>query len=85
MAGNMNPAQAWATLKDALADRPTDDGDALLRGKPPCQPHCDSDTSALMGFSSTCYYFGESLSDELAKSGPPPPIVRPLDQNTFRL
>ncbi len=74
MAGNMNPAQAWATLKDALADRPTDDGDALLRGKPPCQPHCDSDTSKLMGFSSTCYYFGESLSDELAKAGPPPPI-----------
>ncbi len=59
MAGNMNPFQAWATLKDALADRHTDG---------------DSDSSKLMGFSSTCYYFGESLSDQLAKSGPPPPI-----------
>ena len=37
----------------------------------------DPDNSMMMQFSSTCYYFGESLSDELAKSsadGAAPPI-----------
>eukprot|EP00729_Bicosta_minor_P010417 gene10417-25194_t len=37
----------------------------------------DSDKSAFGGFSSTCYYYGESLSDELAKTsadGKAPPI-----------
>jgi len=36
----------------------------------------ESDKSLFMQFSATCYYFGESLSDELAKvnGGIPPPI-----------
>lgn len=34
----------------------------------------DQDSSLFMQFSSTCYYFGESLTEELAKSGPAPPI-----------
>ena len=76
MAGNMNPFQPWATLKAALADRPASAAEAEAAGKPGCAPGtCDSDTSKLMGFSSTCYYFGESLSDELAKGGAPPPPI----------
>ena len=76
--GNMNPNQPWATLKSALADRP-DSPAGELKGGPPSggcgtPAGCDSDTSKLMGFSSTCFYYGLSLSDELAKSGPPPPI-----------
>ena len=59
MSGNMNPAQPWSTLKNALA---TDS---------------DSDKSAFGSFSSTCYYFGEQLSDELeamSSNGQAPPI-----------
>ena len=63
-------------LKAALADRPASAAEAQAAGKPGCAPGtCDSDTSKLMGFSSTCYYFGESLSDELAKGGAPPPPI----------
>jgi len=39
--------------------------------------NADSDNSQFGGFSSTCYYYGESLSDELAKAsadGKAPPI-----------
>jgi hypothetical protein len=78
IAGNMNPFQPWATLKVALADRPHPTTDVAGApgcgtGKPGSFP-CDSDTAKLMSFSSTCFYFGLSISDELAKAGPPPPI-----------
>ena len=56
--GNMNPFQPWATLKQALA----------------AQSGGDSDSSDLMKFSATCYYFGQSLSDALGNTGPAPPI-----------
>ena len=35
----------------------------------------DSDTSMFAGFSSTCYYFGESLTDELNKNGGTAPNI----------
>eukprot|EP00038_Savillea_parva_P008482 m.177256 g.177256 ORF g.177256 m.177256 type:complete len:720 (-) comp14315_c0_seq1:22-2181(-) len=45
-------------------------------GGPPCDPLNDTDCSALMSFSAACYYFGESLSDEIANATgkPAPPI-----------
>eukprot|EP01048_Picozoa_sp_COSAG05_P004996 COSAG05_NODE_286_length_12159_cov_63.200249_5_plen_295_part_00 len=57
MAGNMNPYQNWSTVSDALAKRTTGKKGA---GKP-----------VLFTFSSTCYYFGESLIDRLGADAPP--------------
>lgn len=83
----MNPFQPWATVKQALsAGWKTDPGQhpavtATGGGPPPCHigatdgTACDSDHSALMGFSSTCYYYGESLYEELSKGGAPPPPI----------
>lgn len=68
MKGNMNPFQPWVALKQALAKAPDS------TNGPPCDPATDSDCSALMGFPATCYYFGESLTDQLAASGSAPPI-----------
>ena len=75
--GNMNPFQPWATLKAALADRPTPSpGDKHGCDLEPGSGKCDSDSSQLMSFSSTCFYYGISLSEELEMStgAPPPPI-----------
>jgi sialate O-acetylesterase len=57
ISGNMNPQQPWSTLQNALNDRLPSKGGQN-----------DSDTSALMQFSSTCYYYGESLTDEMLKN-----------------
>eukprot|EP00658_Telonema_sp_P-2_P024268 TRINITY_DN19753_c0_g1_i3.p1 TRINITY_DN19753_c0_g1~~TRINITY_DN19753_c0_g1_i3.p1 ORF type:complete len:493 (-),score=82.52 TRINITY_DN19753_c0_g1_i3:240-1718(-) len=57
MSGNMNPNQAWSSLKDAVTTDP------------------DPDKSLFMGFSSTCYYFGESLVDTLIAAGQPVPPI----------
>eukprot|EP01046_Picozoa_sp_COSAG06_P011179 COSAG06_NODE_631_length_13616_cov_6.997411_2_plen_174_part_00 len=73
----MNPFQPWATLKAALADRPTPSpGDKHGCDLEPGSGKCDSDSSKLMSFSSTCFYYGISLSEELEMStgAPPPPI-----------
>ena len=67
MKSNMNPEQPWATLKEALTLPPPG-------GK---QTKPDSDNTKFAQFSSTCYYFGESLSDQLAAAsadGVAPPI-----------
>jgi hypothetical protein len=56
--GNMNVDQAWIPLADANVLPPPTKG----QGRP---------FSPLMSFSSTCYYFGESLSDGLGKDAPP--------------
>ena len=66
----MNPFQPWATLKQALA------APSSFRQPDPEAPgqHVDSDSSSLMTFSASCYYFGQGLTDQLAARGPPPPI-----------
>ncbi len=57
MAGNMNPQQNWSTVKDAY--------DRLTTGKKGAGQH------SLFTYSSTCYYFGESLIDKLGADAPP--------------
>jgi hypothetical protein len=57
MAGNMNPELKWQNVSTAVATN-------IVAGGWGGQ-----NTSALQHFSSTCYYFGESLTDELG-SGP---------------
>ena len=67
----MNPAQPWATVRQALAApaRPRSLGGG------PCDPAADPDCSALMAYSSTCLYYGVELSDALAAAtGAAPPI-----------
>jgi hypothetical protein len=59
MESNMNPFQPWQTLKQALA---SDQGG-------------DSDSSSLMKFSATCFYFGKSLTDEFIGAGTPAPPI----------
>eukprot|EP00039_Didymoeca_costata_P020170 m.340304 g.340304 ORF g.340304 m.340304 type:complete len:677 (+) comp19230_c0_seq1:26-2056(+) len=60
--GNMNPFQPWVTLKQALMPTPS------------C-PAGDSDCTDFMSFSGACYYFGQSLTDDLeAMHGSAPPI-----------
>jgi hypothetical protein len=59
MSTNMNPAIPWSTLKNAS-------GTNIVAGG-----WGGANTSALFHFSSTCYYFGESLTDELGTSAPP--------------
>ena len=70
--GNMNPFQPWATLKQALA-APSSFRHQQPDPEAPGQ-HVDSDSSSLMTFSASCYYFGQGLTDQLAARGPPPPI-----------
>jgi sialate O-acetylesterase len=59
MSTNMNPAIPWSTLKNASATN-------MVSGA-----WGGANTSALFHFSSTCYYFGESLTDELGAAAPP--------------
>ena len=65
--GNMNPEQPWATLKQALVAR-------SCRGTS-CKKGNDSDSSSLMGFSATCFYFGQELSDTIGAGAPPIGLV----------
>jgi sialate O-acetylesterase len=57
MSGNMNPYQNWSTVSDAVAK--------LTTGKK------GAGIPVLFTFSSTCYYFGESLIDKLGDNAPP--------------
>ena len=72
LVGNMNPFQPWATLKQALAAPPSavaavDDAGQLETVK--------AGSNAFMQFSASCYYFGQSLSDELSQAGNTPPPI----------
>jgi hypothetical protein len=55
---NMNPAFPWMTLHDAVTNR--------LVGE-----HGKINDTYLNLFSATCYYFGESLTEELGSDAPP--------------
>ena len=59
-AGNMNSDQPWATLKQALTARSCKDSSAKS-----CKTGTDSDSSSLMSFSATCFYFGQELTDTI--------------------
>ena len=67
LAGNMNSDQPWATLKQALVQR-------SCKGKS-CKTGTDSDFSSMMMFSSTCFYFGQELSDALGAEARPIGLV----------
>ena len=69
LAGNMNSDQPWATLKQALAQR-------SCGGHGGCKTGTDSDSSSLMMFSASCFYFGQELSDTIgaANGDKAPPI-----------
>ena len=58
ISGNMNPDFKWMTLYDAVTTR--------LVGE-----HGKINSTYLNLFSATCYYFGESLTDELGQDAPP--------------
>ena len=67
LAGNMNADQEWATLKQALVAR-------SCKGTN-CKQGTDSDSSSLMSFSATCFYFGQELSGLLGAKAPPIGLV----------
>ena len=58
MEGNMNPTQPWSTLQQALEQR-------VGKGN-------SSDSSALMRFSATCFYFAQELTNKFADKQAPP-------------
>ena len=58
MEGNMNPTQPWSTLQQALEQR--------------VGPGNSSDSSALMRFSATCFYFAQELTDKFGSKEAPP-------------
>ena len=60
MWSNMNPQQNWSTVKHAYAEPLHGHHSWEAQGLP-----------VLFTFSSTCYYFGESLIDKLGKDTPP--------------
>ena len=60
MAGNMNPTMDWTTALDAT------------QIVPPSKRDQHPTTTFLQTFSSTCWYFGESLVDELGGKDAPP-------------
>ena len=63
----MNSDQPWATLKHALVQRSCK-GDS-------CEKGTDSDSSSLMKFSASCFYFAQELSDALGAEAPPIGLV----------
>jgi hypothetical protein len=63
----MNSDQPWATLKHALVQR-------SCKGNS-CEKGTDSDSSSLMKFSATCFYFAQELSDALGAEAPPIGLV----------
>ena len=68
--GNMNPYQPWATLKQALTAPPSEvGGDA---SDPYRLQSTKAGSNMFVQFSATCYYFGQSLSDKIVKSGGTP-------------
>ncbi len=58
ISSNMNPQFPWITLHDAVATRLVAE-------------HGKINSSYLNLFSATCYYFGESLTEELGADAPP--------------
>jgi sialate O-acetylesterase len=68
LAGNMNANQPWATLKQALVQR-------SCKTPKDCKAGTDSDSSSLMSFSATCFYFGQELSESLVAAAPPIGLV----------
>ena len=56
--GNMNPGHPWITLYDGVTNRIVAE-------------HGKINNTYLNLFSATCYYFGESLADELGPNAPP--------------
>ena len=71
LAGNMNAKQPWATLKQALVQRSCKSEDPRS-----CKTGTDSDSSSLMSFSATCFYFAQELSDAIGAAAPRPMIFR---------
>lgn len=65
LAGNMNRPQPWETLAMALGNYTTPAW---------ADPH-HPETCAFLDFSSTCYYFGESLTEALGVDAPPIGLV----------
>lgn len=63
LAGNMNPEQRWTTLRQALAAAPAEYEPAMGIG--------NAGTNAFEQYSATCYYYGQSLTDELEAAGRP--------------
>jgi hypothetical protein len=64
IASNMNPAFKWMTVHDAVATEMTMGGHGH-----------ESNSTYLNTFSATCYYFGESLTEELGDNAPPLGLV----------
>ena len=75
--GNMNKDQVWSTAKAACEGKPPRYrrhlGCILLKVPAISLPTGESCTD-LFAFSSTCWYFGESLAEKLGAAAPP--IVR---------
>eukprot|EP01050_Picozoa_sp_SAG11_P023632 SAG11_NODE_4801_length_1761_cov_16.348375_2_plen_181_part_00 len=63
MAGNMNPELKWQNMTTAVNTNIVAGGWG------------GANTSALQHFSSTCYYFGESLTDELSGASSKAPAI----------
>ena len=59
---NMNPAFPWISLHDAVATRLVAE-------------HGKVNSTYLSTFSATCYYFGQSLTEELGADAPPLGLV----------
>ena len=68
LAGNMNCDQPWSTLKQALVQR-------SCKNSKDCKTGADSDSSSLMGFSASCFYFGQELIETLGAAAPPIGLV----------
>ena len=68
LAGNMNANQPWSTLKQALVQR-------SCKTPKDCKTGTDSDSSSLMSFSATCFYFGQELTESLKAAAPPVGLV----------
>eukprot|EP01052_Picozoa_sp_SAG31_P009136 SAG31_NODE_474_length_15176_cov_7.362340_14_plen_94_part_00 len=66
----MNVDQPWATLKKALGQRACKDRQDIRS----CKTDSSSDSSSLMGFSATCFYFAQELTDMLGGTSAAPPI-----------
>ena len=60
MHSNMNPQLAWSTLKASLAPLSCPGCDVA-----PAQDAVADEKAGFLQYSSTCYYFAESLTDAL--------------------
>ncbi len=70
ISGNMNPNLDWTTLKDAVANVSAAEVEQWYGNYSP-GPERSGGVSQFFSFSSTCYYFGESLTEKMGSNAPP--------------